>query len=191
MRGGGGLKAYLEKIGKTMPMAEVGIMEQATYPDGESVAQVGYWNEYGHTGVIPSRSQLVYRSLNERTGEFNKNGKFVKKDKSNFASWVTIPSYTVDVPARPFFRTAIENNRGKLPEMAAALMKKHDYDVEHVVALLSEHMVDELHVSVMTWTTPPNTKATQAKKGVDAPLRDSMLLSRSFSYEVFKDGSKR
>ena len=32
----------------------VGIIESQTYPNGESVAQVAYWNEYG-TATIPAR----------------------------------------------------------------------------------------------------------------------------------------
>jgi len=34
--------------------ARVGIIESKTYPDGQTVAEVGYWNEYG-TGRIPPR----------------------------------------------------------------------------------------------------------------------------------------
>lgn len=56
MRGGGKFKAALKQAvdkaaGGTV---RVGIIESQTYPDGESVAQVAYWNEYG-TATIPAR----------------------------------------------------------------------------------------------------------------------------------------
>ena len=60
--------------------ARVGILEDKTYPDGPAVAQVGYWNEYGYEGiVVPERTGTVYHSVNEKTGELNAGGKFVKK----------------------------------------------------------------------------------------------------------------
>ena len=34
-------------------VALVGIMDGKTYPDGEYVAQVGYWNDYGTRGIPP------------------------------------------------------------------------------------------------------------------------------------------
>ena len=38
----------LKKIAQQKTIkARVGIIEPMTYPDGESVAEVGYWNEYG------------------------------------------------------------------------------------------------------------------------------------------------
>lgn len=55
MKGGDGLQKALKDIAKKRSLkARVGILESMTYPDGEYVAQVGYWNEYG-TERIPPR----------------------------------------------------------------------------------------------------------------------------------------
>ena len=134
------LKAFLDKYRdkKTIGL-KVGIMGGATYPDGTTVAQVGFDNEYG----VPQNH----------------------------------------VPARPFFRTAIANNRDVLPKMAASLLQKHD--PETALRLVGEHMIGELSKSVMTWTDPPNAQSTIDQKGYNAPLRaNDKLLRKSFSLEI-------
>ena len=58
MRGGDKFRRALVELAKQAKTAKVraGIVEQATYDgsDGESVAQVAFWNEYG-TATIPPR----------------------------------------------------------------------------------------------------------------------------------------
>lgn len=90
-----------------------------------------------------------------------------------------------NIPARPFFRTTIENNRADLPSKVASLMQKHD--IETALRLVGEHLSDELQESVMTWEEPPNAPSTIKKKGYNAPLRGpDRLLRNSFSYEIEK-----
>ena len=90
-----------------------------------------------------------------------------------------------NVPARPFFRNTIENNRADLPAKVASLMQKHD--VETALRLVGEHLSDELQESVMTWEEPPNRPSTIRAKGYNAPLRGpDRLLRNSFSYEIEK-----
>lgn len=177
----------LKKIAEQKAIrARVGIIEPMRYPDGELVAQVGYWNEYGYQGTIPARTATVYHSVNEKTGDLNKGGKFVKKSKANLAREVVIPAYELNIPARSFFRTAIENNRNKLGPMFAQSAEKHD--TETAMREVCEHMVDELKMSVLTWTEPRNAKSTIRKKGYNAPLRGpDKLLRDSFSYEINPD----
>ena len=56
MRGGDKFRQRLAELAAqaTTAKVRVGIIEQANYPDGESVAQVAFWNEYG-TATIPPR----------------------------------------------------------------------------------------------------------------------------------------
>lgn len=90
-----------------------------------------------------------------------------------------------NVPARPFFRTTIENNRADLPGKVASLMQQHD--VETALRLVGEHLSDELQESVMTWEDPPNAPSTIRAKGYNSPLRGpDRLLRNSFSYEIEK-----
>ena len=182
-----GLADKLQKIAAQRAVkARVGILEDETYPDGPAVAQVGYWNEYGYEGIAQERTGTVYHSVNERTGEMNAGGKFVKKSKANLAREVVIKEHKISIPPRPFFRKAIADNRKLLPSMAAKLLKIHD--PETVMRMLCEHMKAQLELSVMTWTDPPNAKSTIRQKGYDSPLRGpDRLLRNSFSYEINPD----
>ena len=60
----------------------------------------GAIHQIGGTITIPARSQQVYRHYNARTAQVS--NKFVKRSRSNFAEWVTIPEHQVTIPARPF-----------------------------------------------------------------------------------------
>lgn len=51
---GVGLGKALEKYAKGKKFVRAGFIDEATYPDGTSVAQVAYWNEYG-TETSPPR----------------------------------------------------------------------------------------------------------------------------------------
>lgn len=90
---------------------------------------------------------------------------------------------TKTAPARPFFRSAIEENKEILPQMAASLIKNND--PETALRLIGEHMVGQFTESVMTWSDPPNAQSTIEQKGYDAPLRaNDRLLRNSFTYEI-------
>lgn len=108
--------------------------------------------------------------------------------KAAFVGYVNeygAPSDSEDqiIPARPFFRTAIENNREILPQMTASLLSKHD--PETAARKIGDHMVGELTRSVNNWSDPENAKSTQRAKGYNAPLRaNDKVLRNSFSYEI-------
>lgn len=92
---------------------------------------------------------------------------------------------TPTIPSRPFFRSAVAKNKDILPEMVAALTKKHG--PEAAARMIGEHMVGQLSESVMTWSEPPNAQSTIRAKGYNAPLRgEDRLLRKSFSYEIEK-----
>ncbi len=166
------------------PVVKAGIMGGATYPDGELVSYVGYINEYGYKGVIPSRTQMVYHKL-DSDGNIANGGRFVKKSKASIERLVVVPAYTLDIPARPFFRTAIEDNKQALKELIAATLRTGSpMDAAHKAG---QFMVEAFGESVNTWTDPPNAKSTVREKGYNAPLRaNDKLLRNSFSYEIDK-----
>lgn len=95
-----------------------------------------------------------------------------------------VNEYGTDIiPTRPFFRSAIANERSVLPQMAASLLSKSD--PETALRLIGEHMVGALSDSVQTWSDPPNAPSTIRGKGYNSPLRaNDRLLRNSFSYEI-------
>lgn len=159
----------------------VGILDAKTYPDGASVAMVGYVNEYGYKGIVPARRQTIYQSV-DKNGEFKNGGKFVKAASANFAREVVVPAHEVEIPSRPFFRTAVAENKQEMMEIIAKGIMEGDY--RKGLALAGEFMADKMQESVMTWSDPANAKSTIAKKGYNAPLRgEDKILRNSFSYE--------
>ena len=147
---------------------EVGFMERATYPDGLPVAAVAFWNEYGTTHKIEEHEQTIYRSLN-KSGGFNKKGKFVKKSKSNYATTHKVGSYSFSIPPRPFFRNAISHNKDKWmkqlrDDIASSL------DSKKALTAVGLLIRDDIIESIIEFKIPENAPSTVRQKGFNKPL---------------------
>lgn len=76
VKGGQALKNYLERmIGRASNAkeVEVGFMENATYPDGTSVALVAMVNEYGRPENGQPPRPFMRRAVNKRSAAWQKN----------------------------------------------------------------------------------------------------------------------
>lgn len=67
---------------------------------GTNVAYAAIHNNGGKIN-IPARSQQAYYRQ-DRSG--NVGNQFVRKSKSNYSEWNTIPAYTINMPRREFLR---------------------------------------------------------------------------------------
>ena len=183
----GGLENALKKYRQIKKQkVRVGIFESATYAQAGKeplhVAQVAYWNEYGAQIQVPEHQVTVYRLVSEKTGDFRLNGRFVKQSKANFATTHTVPAHTINIPARSFFRKTVRTHKGEWIKALPSLVSQHG--AAKGLELVGKAMKGNLVESIMTWTDPPNSKATIARKGKDAPLRDTVQMSRSIGVEV-------
>ena len=133
----GSLSAALSKYKEMNASVRVGVLENATYPDGTPVAMVAFWNEYG----------------------------------------------TRTSPVRAFFRTTVSENKKNWVLSVQNLMKIHS-DPKQVMGLIGVHMQEQIVQSINTWSDPPNSAYTIAKKGFDKPLVETGLLMRSIKSEV-------
>ena len=133
----GSLSAALSKYKEMNASVRVGVLENATYPDGTPVAMVAFWNEYG----------------------------------------------TRTSPVRAFFRTTVSENKKNWVLSVQNLMKMHN-DPKQVMGLIGVHMQEQIVQSINTWSDPPNSAYTIAKKGFDKPLVETGLLMRSIKSEV-------
>ena len=124
-------------IKKDQQHVKVGIIDGSKYPDGTSVASVGFWNEYG----------------------------------------------TKTAPSRPFFRSTIAEQKAQWVELTKKGIRA-GMSVDHILGLVGAQMQTDIQSSIMTWTTPPNSAYTVAKKGFNAPLRNTMLMHDSIKFEV-------
>ena len=133
----GSLSAALSKYKDMNASVRVGVLENATYPDGTPVAMVAFWNEYG----------------------------------------------TKRSPVRAFFRTTVSENKKNWVLSVQNLMKMHN-DPKKVMGLIGVHMQEQIVQSINTWSDPPNSAYTIAKKGSSKPLIETEVLVGSISFEV-------
>ena len=133
----GSLSAALSKYKEMNASVRVGVLENATYPDGTPVAMVAFWNEYG----------------------------------------------TKRSPVRAFFRTTVSEQKKNWVLSVQNLMKMHN-NPQQVMGLIGVHMQEQIVQSINTWSDPPNSAYTIAKKGFDKPLVETALLMRSIKSEV-------
>lgn len=88
-----------------------------------------------------------------------------------------------NIPSRPFFRQTIKEQKEAWVELAKKGIKA-GYTIEHTLNLVGMQMMTDIQYSIMTWTTPPNSAYTIAKKGQNSPLRDTLLMHDSIKHEV-------
>lgn len=63
----GSLANALKKYSEMNASVRVGVLENATYPDGTPVAMVAFWNEYGAKGgLIPPRPFFRHTVFNQK-----------------------------------------------------------------------------------------------------------------------------
>jgi hypothetical protein len=176
------LREIAEKVGKANTV-NVGFLEGATYPDGTPVALIAATNEYGGTVTVPEHDVTINRNL-KKNGEFANDGKFVKADKANFSTTHHVDEYTVTIPARPFFRSMIQKNKGDWPADLGKIIKAANYDSTVALGRLGKHVAEQLQESIRDFSEPGNAKSTIAKKGFDKPLVDSDHMLNSVDSEV-------
>jgi len=169
-------------------VVEVGIPEAAIH-DGLSIAEYGAYNEFGATIEMAARSHQMYKQVNSSGTGYNKGGRFVKKSKSNFASWTTIPAHTVVIPERSFMRSTFDENVDKIQRQMSVQYKlvvegkRSVYD-----ALLSVGLRhgDDIKRKIRSGINPPNSPRTIAKKKSSKTLIDTGAMLQSITATVKK-----
>lgn len=165
--------------------AQVGFLENATYPDGTHVAYIAGIQEYGAIINMPARQGEIYRKT-KKDGSWTKKygSRFVKKSQANSITKVSVPAHTVIIPPRPFFRNAIAENGKEWKKKYAFLLKK--YGFETATKLLAEIVVGDIKKSITTLSNPPLAKATAKRKGFDKPLIGDGHMLNSVDYRIMK-----
>ena len=68
----------------------------------------GAMMHFGGSIDVAARSQQAYFRQDGKTGDVG--NQFVSKRKSNFAQWITIGAYTIQIPARPWLGISDDDN---------------------------------------------------------------------------------
>lgn len=93
---------------------------------------------------------------------------------------------TSKIPPRPFFRQTISEQKSNWTQLAKDAIKM-GYSIEHTLGLVGAQMQTDLQYSIMSWTNPPNAPYTVMRKGVNSPLRHTLLMHDSIKFEVMED----
>jgi hypothetical protein len=209
LTGGDKLMAALEAIDNrlatagTGPSVSAGFLAGGTYPDGTSIPMVAAIQEFG--GRIerePSDpdeggGQTIYRKVNKSGTAFLNNGRFVKKDRSNFASTHYVGAYVITIPPRPFFRNAIKKYGPKWGEQMGLLLKQFDFDASKTLNEMGDIIKGQIQTSILDLRDPRLAASTIRRKsqgkvsalakaigGPAKPLIESGDMWNSVSYEV-------
>jgi hypothetical protein len=210
LTGGDKLMAALEAIDKrlatagTGPSVSAGFLAGGIYPDNiTSIPMVAFIQEFG--GRIerePSDpdeggGQTIYRKVNAAGTAFLRNGRFVKKEDSNFASTHYVGAYVITIPPRPFFRNAIAKYGPKWGEQMGLLLKRFDFDASKTLNAMGNIIQGQIQTSILDLRDPPLAPSTIRRKsqgkvsalakaigGPAKPLIDTGLMWNSVSYEV-------
>ena len=185
--GGERLKEHLAKMETNLAVKatlQVGFLENAKYPDGTSVAMVAAINEYGARVEVMPGERTIYRMTNATGTKLLRNGKFVKKSKSNFASLHYVGAHVITIPPRPFFRTMIAAKSKSWPAGIAKQLKLNKYDVVKTLSVVGEGISGQLRQSIVDLTSPPHAASTIAKKKASKPLIDTGYMLSRVDYEV-------
>jgi hypothetical protein len=158
---------------------QVGWPEHAYYPDGTSTGYVASIMEYGGTVNMPAHDQTVYRKINAKGTEFLRNGRFVKKSQSNFATTHHVDAYTITIPPRPFFRTMIAKQSSTWGAVLNAALLSTRYDSAKSLTTLGLVIAEQLQQSIIDTNDPPLAASTIAAKGSAKPLIDTDNMLKS------------
>ena len=180
------LKALSAKVSKPGTL-NVGFLEGSTESEtGQPSAYIASIHEFGGTWTHPAHEQTIYRKVLQ-DGTFSKNGQFVKKSKSNFATDHQVDEYKFTIPARPFFRPMIAEKAPTWGEELGERLVAANYDVTKALNGMCKLMAGQLVASIDAVTEPLLKPATIKRKGFARPLVDRGDMRRAVAehgYEV-------
>ena len=111
---------------------------------------------------------------------------------AQYAAWNEYGTKDGRIPARPFIRNWIDNNREKIEKTQARLFKQvceGKISAEEAVAKLGQFAQDGIKRYIITGNFTPNAESTVQRKGSSRPLIDTGVMRNSIRYQVVgKDG---
>ena len=181
-----GLKAFIRQleVARTVEVT-VGIHSDK-FSKGDSIAEYAAANEYGAKINVAARSQQQYRSI-RKSGKFNKGGRFVSKDKSNFASWATIGAHAVNIPERSFMRSSFDENIGRIQadmDQQAGMVMTGRKDIRSALATVGEKHQIRIKAKIRSNIQPKNSDETIKRKKSSRTLIDTGAMLNSVHYVV-------
>lgn len=138
------------------------------------------------------------RSLQARLKNISKSYESNKQVRAGFLEGATYPDGTPvalvaavhefgapakNIPARPFFRAAIAQNKDKWAGQLAKAIEATS-NTEGALDMVGEVIKDDVRNSIRDGDWAPNKPKTAARKGFSKPLIDTAHMVNSVSHEV-------
>lgn len=177
--GGDKLAAFLKKIRELNGDVDVGFFEGDKYPQrsytingkqvsaGEAVevAYIAKLMEYGVTQNITDKQRKFLHAI----------GFHLRNDTKS-----------LHIPARPFFKKTLEDNRKHYIELFQKALIQFDYDMVKSLESVGAVMSDDVKKAIADVTEPKNHGFTIQQKGFDKPLKGkgSSILQKSVKHKV-------
>lgn len=196
------LKGLKKELGKGKNGAKAGYVKGQPRKPGEgetsapaTMDEVALFNEFGAVVHIPEHKRTIttYKEVNKAKTGFNKEGKFVKKGRSNFAQTfedVVIPAHTVNIPPRPFLRNAQKKAAQRGAEIVQAGLNA-GLSMGAIMKNVAEGLQDLIVESIEDNIPPENAESTVAKKGSTHTLIDTGQLRASVHAAQVVDGKEK
>lgn len=170
------LRSIQQKLGRA-ELVRVGFLAGATYPGRKKRA---IRDEYRRRAKLKANSTINVDSAGNATIEEESEALPV----AQVAAWNEYGDPGRGRPARPFFRTMIDQNKGHWGEDLGALLKANGYNTAKALALMGETMRAELQASIRDGKWAKLAESTAKAKGFDTPLIDTAHMLNSVDYEV-------
>lgn len=188
LKGGEKVSAFLEALLEKLTKAEtlrVGFLEDATYPIGDGGARL-YKAAYGlsdlqkmeHPDWLP---RLLAWAAYQKTHP-------TSLHVAQVAFWNEFG--TINMPARPAFRSMISKESGTWGDKLVAYLKLCNFDVEKALSLLGLNIRDALGDSIEDWPSD-NSELTAYVKGFNKGLTDSGIMKSSVDFQVWQGARGR
>jgi len=158
----------LEKEFQTVKGVRVGYIKNTAYPNGLLVKDNAIIQNNGTSIGIPAHSLTVYKQRNKKDTKFNRNGRFVKKESSNWSKTLTTKAYTINISARPFLDETMKQQEEWLKVLIQSLSKEQSLvkGMQQVGLSIQNSII----ASIDDMNDPPNAKSTIRNKKSSKPL---------------------
>lgn len=174
-----GMDRLMRTVREGADHVDIGIQSD----ESETLLIIAGANEFGATINHPGGTPYGYK-----TEQDAKKGRvqFLKKGEGYAVLGETKP-HTIQIPARPYIRSTVDQNAEdyyRHAETLSGLMMDGELDKFEALSLMGQKIESDIKNTIINVRSPPNARSTIRKKGSDNPLVDTGLLGGSIRYVV-------
>lgn len=153
--------------------------------DGFSLADLAAVHEFGTVIHRDAGTVTNYRRV-KKDGSFARNGRFVKKSRSNFATTSARRAYDIKIPQRSFLRSAFDENEAQISNQASAIVNDiiRGGSAASGLDILGHYIEGLVKQKIRKGPFVPNAPSTIKRKRSSRPLIDTGRLRQSIRYVV-------